>query len=252
MGDTQRVEHQEVVDDALVTDGRDRHSGLAERLERAETEIATSLTDLTGTLRIASFQTATLTLVPTALDVLRDQHPQLRFHVTQLEPEAALPGPRRGVPRQPHNAGPAELEQEDLLSDPLHLALPEPAESPDTDGPTAALHSLAHHPWVMEPEGTTARHWAMTLCRNAGFEPDVRFETTGLLVHLVEQRHAAAFLPDLVRSGQPPIVTLRQLPRGQRARRVFTVVRRGRAGHPDILACRNALHRAVTVRSSHA
>lgn len=99
----------------------------------------------------------------------------------------------------------------------------------------------------MEPEGTTARHWAMTLCRNAGFEPDIRFETTDLLLHLrlVEQRHAAAFLPDLVWSGQPPTVTLRRLPRGQRARRVFTVVRRGRAEHPAILACRNALHRAV-------
>ncbi|MFB7712282.1 hypothetical protein [Streptomyces sp. NPDC056105] len=70
-----------------------------------------------------------------------------------------------------------------------------------------------------------------------------------LLLHLrlVEQRHAAAFLPDLVWSGQPPTVTLRRLPRGQRARRVFTVVRRGRAEHPAVLACRNALHR----RSSH-
>ncbi|MFF1262714.1 LysR substrate-binding domain-containing protein [Streptomyces sp. NPDC058321] len=226
-----------------------------ERLERAEAEIATSLTDLTGTLRIASFQTAALTLVPTALDLLRDRHPQLRVHLTQLEPEAALPALQardfdlvlaEEYPGNP-NARPAELEQEDLLSDPLHLALPEPVESPDTDGPTAALRSLANHAWVMEPEGTTARHWAMTLCRNAGFEPDVRFETTDLLLHLrlVEQRHAAAFLPDLVWSGQPPTVTLRRLPRGQRARRVFTVVRRGRAEHPAILACRNALHRAV-------
>lgn len=57
----------------------------------------------------------------------------------------------------------------------------------------------------MEPEGTAPRHWAMTLCRNAGLEPDVRFETTDLLLHqrLVEQKHAAAFLPDLFRSGQP-------------------------------------------------
>ncbi|MET7517425.1 hypothetical protein ABZS88_28825 [Streptomyces sp. NPDC005480] len=52
--------------------------------------------------------------------------------------------------------------------------------------------------------------------------------------------------------GQPSTVTLRQLPRGQRARRVFTVVRRGRAEYPAVLACRKAVHRAVTVRSSHA
>ncbi len=233
-----------------------------ERLERAEAEIAASLTDLTGTLRIASFQTAALALVPTALGLLRDLHPHLRVHVTQMEPERALPAlhardfdlviaeeyPGNPKPR------PAELEQEDLLSDPLHLVLPKPVDGSDSDGPMAALRLLADHPWVMEPEGTAARHWAMTLCRNAGFEPDVRFETADLLLHLrlVEQNHAAAFLPDLVWSGQPPTVTLRQLPRGQRTRRIFTVVRRGRGRHPAIQACRNALLRAVAVPAGRA
>ncbi|MFD8377159.1 LysR family transcriptional regulator [Streptomyces sp. NPDC059679] len=241
-----------------------------ERLERAEADIATSLTELTGTLRIASFQTAALALVPTALSLLRDLHPHLRVHVTHMEPEKALPALQardfdlvlaEEYPGNP-NPRPAELEQEDLLEDPLHLALPEPAENTDgpdtggrgTDTPLAALRSLADHPWVMEPEGTAARHWAMTLCRNAGFEPDVRFETTDLLLHLrlVEQKHAAAFLPDLVWSGQPPTVTLRRLPRGRRTRRVFTVVRRGRSQHPAVLACRDALLRAAALRSDQA
>ncbi|MFE9654341.1 LysR family transcriptional regulator [Micromonospora sp. NPDC006431] len=231
-----------------------------ERLERAESEIAASLTELTGTLRIASFQTAALALVPAALGLLRDRHPHLRVHVAQLEPEKALPALQardfdlvvaEEYPGNP-NLRPAELEQEDLLDDPLHLALPD--DGPDTHGPMAALRSLADHPWVMEPEGTTARHWAVNLCRNAGFEPDVRFETTDLLLHLrlVEQGHAAAFLPDLVWSGQRPTVTLRQLPRDQRTRRVFTVVRRGRSRHPAVQACRRALRQAVTLRPSQA
>lgn len=233
-----------------------------ERLERAEADIAASLTDVTGTLRVASFQTAALALVPTALGLLRDQHPRLRVHVRHMEPEQALPALQardfdlvlaEEYPGNP-NSRPAELEQEVLLDDTLHLAMPQPADARDADGPTAALRSLADHPWVMEPEGTAARHWAMTLCRNAGFEPDVRFETTDLLLHqrLVEQKHAAAFLPGLVWSGQPPTVTLRQLPRGQRTRRIFTVVRRGRSQHPAIQACRNALLRTVTLRSGHA
>jgi len=228
-----------------------------ERLERAEADIATSLTDLTGTLRIASFQTAAPALVPTALGLLRDLHPHLRVHATHMEPEKALPALQardfdlvlaEEYPGNP-NPRPAELEQEDLLDDPLHLALPEPAAGPETDGTMAGLRSLADRPWVMEPEGTPARHWAMTLCRNAGFEPDVRFETTDLLLHvrLVEQKHAVAFLPDLVWSGQPPTITLRQLPRGRRTRRIFTVVRRGRGRHPAIQACRDALHRAVAL-----
>jgi DNA-binding transcriptional LysR family regulator len=237
---------------------------ILERLERAEAEIAASLSDLTGTLRIASFQTAALALVPTALDLLRDRHPHLRIHLTQMEPEKALPALQardfdlvlaEEYPGNP-NPRPAELEQEDLLDDPLHLALPRPSDGSDAagDGPMATLRSLGDHPWVMEPEGTAARHWAMTLCRNAGFDPDVRFETSDLLLHqrLVEQKHAAAFLPGLVRSGQPSTVVLRQLPRGQRTRRIFTVVRQGRSRHPAIQACRNALRRAVTLRSEQA
>ncbi|MET8562695.1 LysR substrate-binding domain-containing protein [Streptomyces flaveolus] len=233
-----------------------------ERLERAEADIAASLSDLSGTLRIASFQTAALALVPTALGLLRDQHPHLRVHVTHMEPEKALPALQardfdlvlaEEYPGNP-NPRPAELEQEDLVDDPLHLALPKPAGTAGADGPTAALRSLADHPWVMEPEGTAARHWAVTLCRDAGFEPDVRFETTDLLLHLrlVEQNHAAAFLPGLVWTGQTPTVTLRPLPRGQRTRRIFTVVRRGRGRHPAVRACREALLRAVGLRSDHA
>ncbi|MFJ3307511.1 LysR substrate-binding domain-containing protein [Streptomyces sp. NPDC086549] len=224
-----------------------------ERLERAEADITASLTDLTGTLRIASFQTAALALVPPALSLLRDLHPALRVHVTQMRPEAALPAllardfdlvVAEEYPGNP-NPRPAGVEQEDLLNDVLRLALPEPAE--ERGGPTASLRALADHPWAMEPEGTAARHWAMTLCRNAGFEPDVRFETTDLLIQLrlVERGHAVALLPDLVWNGQLPTVALTSLPRGQRTRRVFSAVRQGRSGHPAVAACRHALQHAA-------
>ncbi|MEV0407183.1 LysR substrate-binding domain-containing protein [Actinoallomurus sp. NPDC050550] len=227
-----------------------------ERLERAEADIAASLTDLTGTLRIASFQTAALALMPTALSLLRDTHPGLRVHVTQMEPEEALPALQARdfdlviAEEYPGNPNPraAELEQEDLLEDPLRLALPEPDDG--TVGPTAALRAAAGGPWAMEPEGTAARHWAMTLCRDTGFEPDVRFESADLLLHLrlVEQGHAVALLPDLIWSGREPTVPLRLLPRGRRARRVFTAVRRGRGPHPAIQACRQALRLAAGER----
>ena len=230
-----------------------------ERLEQAEADIATSLTDLTGTLRIASFQTAALALVPTALSLLRDAHPLLRVHVTQTEPEKALPALlardfdlviAEEYPGNP-DLRPAELEQEDLCDDTLRLAQP---KATDTATPQEALRALADHPWVMEPEGTAARHWAMSLCRNAGFEPDVRFESTDLLLHLrlVEQGHAAALLPDLVWSGRPPTVTLRPLPHSHRARRLFTAVRRGRGQHPAIQACRQALLQAVGTQTGRA
>jgi DNA-binding transcriptional LysR family regulator len=223
----------------------DHTEALLERLERAEADVAASLTRLTGTLRVASFQTAALALIPAALTSLRTAHPGLRAHVTQLEPERALPAllardfdlviaeEYPGIP----NPRPAELEQEDLCGDTLRLA-----SLAGTD-----LPALAGQPWIMEPEGSAARQWAVTLCRDAGFEPDVRFESPDLLLHLrlVEQGHAAAFLPDLVWRGRPPTLALGHLPEERQARRLFTVVRRGSGEHPAIRAGRRALLRAA-------
>ncbi|WP_258314932.1 hypothetical protein [Streptomyces sp. Act143] len=77
----------------------------------------------------------------------------------------------------------------------------------------------------------------------------MRFETTDLLLRLrlVEQGHAAAFLPDLVWCGRPPTVPVRRL---GRTRRVFTVARRGRGAHPAIVACRAALRQAAARREA--
>ncbi|MEV0261420.1 LysR substrate-binding domain-containing protein [Streptomyces sp. NPDC050617] len=255
-----------------------------ERLERAEADIAASLTDLSGSLRVATFQTAALTLVPAALTLLRDAHPRLRVHVTQMEPERALPALLARdfdlviAEEYPGSPGPRPdgLEREDLYEDPMHLATPPPpapTDSTDLTGPTnlmgpagptdltsptatanttatsprATLRAQADRPWVLEPEGTAARCWAMALCRTAGFEPDVRFESTDLLLHLrlVEQGHAVALLPDLVWNGRPPTVPLHRLPRGHRSRRLATAVRRGSSGHPAVAACRRALRRGA-------
>ncbi|GAA0396228.1 LysR family transcriptional regulator [Streptomyces luteireticuli] len=223
-----------------------------ERLERAEADIAASATGLTGTLRVAAFQTAALALLPAALTRLHTAHPGLRVHLTQSEPEQALPAllardfdlvVTEEFPGRPHPRTDG-LEREPLCDDALRLALPPGTDAPSA--PAAALRALAGHPWAMEPEGSAARHWTVTLCREAGFEPDVRFESPDLLLHLrlVEQGHAAALLPDLVHGGRPPAVPLRPLPGGP-VRALSTAVRRGRGGHPAIRACRAALREAA-------
>ncbi|QFG23265.1 LysR family transcriptional regulator [Actinomadura sp. WMMB 499] len=230
-----------------------------ERLERAEADLAASLAGLTGTLRVAAFQTAALALVPDALGLLAEAHPRLRVEVTQCEPESALPAllardfdvavteeyQDEPTPR------PDGIEYADLGEDEMRLALPgPPAVSED---PSGALAAAAGLPWVMEPAGTASRRWATRLCRNAGFEPDVRYESTDLLLHLrlVERGHAAALLPDLVWTGGAPAVRLVRLPRGRGAghvRRLFTATRRGSGAHPAVRAWCEALARPLRER----
>jgi len=216
---------------------------LLEEMERAEAALAQSLNETVGTLRLAAFQTAVLTLVPRVLTDLEQQHPRLRVEVTELEPEVALPAlvagefdmvlgeeyPGHPLPR------PRETERDDLLTDELRLITP-------AGWSGRSLPSLASRPFVMEPVGTTAREWATAVCRQAGFEPEVRYTSTDLQIHLrlVESGLAAALLPDLSGATDRHDVVARRL-HGRPRRQIFTTVRRGAARHPKVQAATTAL-----------
>ncbi len=227
---------------------------LLQRLEQAEADLATSLTDVTGTVRVASFQSAALALIPPVLSQLAEAHPWLRVEVTEMEPEQSLPAlvARRfdlvigeEYPGHPERRAP-QLHLENLVNDPIRLALP------DAGTHARALDDLADQAWVMEPEGTAARRWATAVCRDAGFEPDVRYTSSDLLLHarLVHSGHAAALLPDLATRNDPDLTArLRPLP-ADPARRVFTAVRRGAGTHPAMTAVRTELHKATRAQST--
>ncbi len=216
---------------------------LLEEMERAEAALAQSLNETVGTLHVAAFQSAVLTLVPPALTDLEQQHPRLRVEVTELEPEVALPAlvagefdivlgeeyPGHPLPR------PRETERHDLLTDELRLITP-------TGWTERSLPALKSRPFVMEPVGTTARQWAMAACREAGFEPDVRYTSTDLQIHLrlVEAGLAAALLPDLAGARDRHDLVAHRL-RGRPRRQIFTTVRRGAARHPKVQALTAAM-----------
>lgn len=223
-----------------------RHTdAVLRQLELAESDIAASLAQLTGELRIATFQTAALALVPAALDTMHAAHPHLRVRVRHREPELALPAlaardvdlvlaeeyPPNPLPRS------SGVELAPLCTDTLRLA---------ADGATS-LAALATRPWIMEPPGTPARQWAVAMCRDAGFEPDVRFESADLLLHarMAEHHHAVAFLPDMVWAGAAPTLRLTSLPAHHSSRRILTACRIGGSQHPAIKAFRAALSDAA-------
>lgn len=222
-------------------------TGLLERLELMESEMNASLQEVTGTVRLAVFQSAALGIIPQALTLLAEQYPRLRVEVTQREPESALASvwarefdlviaeqyPGHSAPRLP------ELDRDELCFDALRLGTRKASG-------IRSIQDAADLPWVMEPRGTASRHWAEQTCRAAGFEPDVRFETADLQAHirLIESGNAVALLPDLVWAGKPPGLDLVELP-GAPTRTVFTSVRAASASQPAITAVRAVLAQAV-------
>ena len=218
---------------------------LLDRLELMESELHSSLTEVTGTVRLAVFQSAALGIVPQALTMLADLYPALRVEVTQREPESALNEvwarefdlviaeqyPGHAAPRQPG------LDRVGLCKDEIRLGVSRGIQS---------LEEAAGVPWVMEPRGTASRHWAEQRCRAAGFEPDVRFETADLQAHirLIESGNAVALLPDLVWAGREPSVELVSLT-GSPRRTVFTSARENSRDRPALRAVREVLERSV-------
>jgi DNA-binding transcriptional LysR family regulator len=229
-------------------------AAVLDRLELAESEMTASLATATGVVRAAVFQTAALALMPATLSFLAREFPQLRVEMTQREPETALyetwardfdlvvaeEYPGHAAAHYP------ELDRALLTTDQIRLAVPES----NADRVTS-IEDAAAMPWVMEPRGAASRHWAEQRCRQAGFEPDVRFETADLQAHirLIESGHAVALLPDLVWSGRTQTVTLVELT-GSPHRNIFTAARKASANTPAIVACRTGLAiAAATVKA---
>ncbi|WP_456697731.1 LysR substrate-binding domain-containing protein [Aeromicrobium sp. P5_D10] len=227
-------------------------TAVLERLEQAESDLAASLAEATGTIRMAVFQSAALALMPRTLTMLSAEHPLLRVTMTQREPESALRDTWARdfdlviAEQYPGHAAPwhPELDSIDLTTDEIRLAVPPLGQ------PLASIQTIAdaaQAPWVMEPGGVASRHFAEQACRLAGFEPDVRYETADLQaqIRLIESGNAVALLPDLLWLGGVPSVTLRDL-EGAPHRTIFTSARRASASQPGVLACREALGRVVS------
>ncbi|MBE4740817.1 LysR family transcriptional regulator [Streptomyces caniscabiei] len=222
-----------------------------EQLERAETDILASLDTVVGTIRLATIQTAALALVPATLTSLAEDHPGLQIQLTQAEPEVALPGLLarefdlvcgENYVDYPTSRS-SEMNFDVVAEDPIRVAFLRPPEGREPD--EVALVDLVHSPWVLEPEGSPGRDWAMAACRQAGFEPRVAHETPDVLVQaqLVASGHAAAFLPDLTWFGREPTFHLRQMS-ASHVRQIVTTCRAGSHRNPALVAVRDALRDA--------
>ena len=236
-----------------------------DRLEEAESEVARSLTTVGGTVRIAVFQSAAHAMVPQALTLLRGEHPDLRVEVTEREPE------RRACSRSSARdfdlviaeqyPGHTRAHRDDLDRVPSPPTpsgsrcrrIP-PASSADARASTPSRSASPRPPpcrGCSSREGTASREWAEQLCRDAGFEPDVRFETADLMAHIRLIRSGNAVGPaarprvgrrDAERDARRPAgasgargLHLDPPRRGRPAgrRRVPRRARAGRTGHRD-------------------
>ena len=232
-----------------------RTEAVLSQLEAAEAEIAAARHEVSGTVRIAGFQTALHTIVPGALARLNRDHPDLTVETTHIRAEDGIPSLlsrdfdlviEENYPSRPARRAEG-VETETLDDDELCLITPAAGRELAASGPSLA--ECAHHSWAMEPADTHAGHWSRAECRRAGFEPDVTTESSDVvfLVRLVASGLASALVPRLALHAaamstgtEPTEVAIGRLPEPAN-RRISTAIRRGSARTPRILALRDAL-----------
>jgi DNA-binding transcriptional LysR family regulator len=235
---------------------------LLARVEEAEADLCATAGQVTGTVRIATFQSAGLFLLAPALKRLTAAHPALRAEVEDAEAETTLPSLALGaldlvlgddytfVPRRPD----PRLEIEPLLREQFRVVLP--ADHPLARGGGAvSLASLRDEPWAAGKSPGDYAQLTVRACRSlGGFEPEVRHRSNDLLIilALVAAGQAVTLLPDLVGADRDPAVAVRDIGEGPIDRTVFTAIRRSSTRRPALIALRSALQEEVQARLDSA
>jgi molybdate transport repressor ModE-like protein len=184
-----------------------RHAEAAlARLEEAEHELKAIAGLEGGELRIASFPSASATLLTEALAEFGSRHPSVRLSVTEAEPEQSVPKLRAAevdlaivfdYPMLPSEPDERDIERALLLTESMYLALPK--GHPLAEADIVRLAHLADEPWLCGVCPSSCGDVVKQACRNAGFDPGIGFESDE---YQVLQAYVAAglgftLLPDL-------------------------------------------------------
>jgi DNA-binding transcriptional LysR family regulator len=208
------------------------------RLEEAEREIAQIAGLEGGRLRLSSFPTASATLMTRALSLFRQHFPKVELEFTEDEPEDSFPALKRGdfdlavvfdYPAFPLDFS-RDVEAEMILEERMRVALP--AGHPLAAAKSVRIADLADEDWVCGALPSSCRDQIIGLCREAGFEPKISFQSEeyDVLKGFVAGGLGVTILPDL--AGGHHGVELRAVRGGKPVRRVWAVTREREARPP--------------------
>jgi DNA-binding transcriptional LysR family regulator len=184
------------------------HAGrILTQLDAAEAELGAIAGVAGGELRLASFPTAGATLMPLAIAAFRSAHPEVTLSLVEGEPEELIPRLRDGefdLGLMFEFEGTGELgpglRSAPLFEDPMKLALPKGHRLARKE--QVALADLSDDAWVQTSEASACARHVVRVCRAAGFEPRVSFESDDYLTvqGLVAAGVGVALIPQLALS----------------------------------------------------
>ncbi len=201
-------------------------------LNQAEAELDAISELRSGRLRLASFATASATIVAPAISKFAERHPAVELSLREAESDASVAGLRSGdldlavifeydlVPRHDWQ----DIERMTLVEEPMSLALP--AEHPLAWQSSVSLPELADEAWIGGTRPQACSELLRRACRVAGFEPRIAYESDdyAAVQGLIAAGAGCALVPALalgsVRSG----ISVKSLGHNAPVRRVRAAV----------------------------
>ncbi len=186
-----------------------RHAvGVLAALDAAEEEISAIAGLRAGRVRLMAFPSSSATLVPKALAILKQRHPDVTIHFTEAEPPESLAALRSGdadvaVAFAYEGMDLGELEEDlsmlvtrRLLDDEVRLVVPK--THPLAGGTVAQLSDFSADEWIAGCP--RCRGHLLSLANHSGFVPNVAFETEDYVavIGLVAAGLGVALVPDLI------------------------------------------------------
>jgi DNA-binding transcriptional LysR family regulator len=233
--------------------------GILARLDAAEASLSAIAGLRGGRLRMASFPTAGATLMPLAIATFRASYPDVELTLAEGEPEQIVPRLRAGeldLALLFEFAGETPLHEDmtrvQLLSDPMHLALPRAHPLAARD--TLRLEDLAEEAWVQTSGASQCARHVVRSCHAAGFEPHVTFESDDYqtVQGLVAAGVGVALIPELALSAPREDIVIRALSPDPPVRQVIASVPAGARLVPAAPAMLGILEAAAARLQSRA
>jgi DNA-binding transcriptional LysR family regulator len=208
------------------------------RLEEAERELAQIAGLEGGRFRLSSFPTASATLMTRALSIFRQRFPNVELEFTEDETEESYPALKRGdldlavvfdYPAFPLDFS-RDVEAEMIYEEPMHVALP--PGHPLASAKSVRIADLADEDWLCGALPSSCRFQVINLCREAGFEPRIAFQSEDYAVikGFVAGGLGVAILPEL--AGGDRGIEMRPVRGKKPVRRIYAVTRESEARPP--------------------
>jgi len=211
------------------------------QLAEAQAELTEIASSARGRLRIASFATATGTIVPLAVSEFRRLRPGVHVELVLADPPESILMLRRGevdlvITEEGGFEGDPDLSGlgiERLMDDVLYVALP--VDHPLATRRAIALSDLVHEDWMLVGLQGTCQDTNIVLraCAQAGFEPRVAYTSDDYFAiqGLVASGMGVALVPGLALASSREDVAVRPV-RGRPPYRRIGAVFGGEAAGP--------------------